>query len=201
MRRTSPATPPISAWISTVSSASTCFRSRPERTRSPNARARASSRARKLHGLSGHARFAASHEVQVDDAILGTERIFINVGGRAIVPKLAWPRSGRLSDEQLDDSGRFCAAPSGRGRRQLCRAGIRADLCVGVVLLDLVPASQRQLDLFEAANQRRQKLPPLIDRINYRYGRCAIGFGLFPPDVRAFKGHAAFHRVPERWEF
>jgi hypothetical protein len=29
----------------------------------------------------------------------------------------------------------------------------------------------------------------------------AIGFGLFPPDVRAFKGHAAFHRVPESWEF
>jgi DNA polymerase-4 len=74
-------------------------------------------------------------------------------------------------------------------------------LSVGVVLLDLVPASQHQLDLFEAANQRRQRLSPLIDRINDRYGRCAIGFGLFPPDVRAFKGHAAFHRVPERWEF
>jgi hypothetical protein len=37
--------------------------------------------------------------------------------------------------------------------------------------------------------------------INDRCGRCAIGFGLFPPDIRAFKGHAAFHRVPERWEF
>jgi hypothetical protein len=41
---------------------------------------------------------------------------------------------------------------------------------------------------------------PLVDRINDRYGRCAIGFGLFPPDVRAY-GHAAFHRVPESWEF
>ena len=41
----------------------------------------------------------------------------------------------------------------------------------------------------------------MIDRINDRYGRCAIGFGLFPPDVRAFKGHAAFHRVPERRGF
>ena len=54
---------------------------------------------------------------------------------------------------------------------------------------------------FAADNHRRQKLSPLIDRINDRYGRCAIGFGLFPPDVRAFKRHAAFHRVPERWEF
>jgi hypothetical protein len=77
-------------------------------------------------------------------------------------------------------------------------------LSVGVVLLDLVPAAMHQPDLFAAADQRRHKLSPLIDRINDRYdryGRCAIGFGLFPPDVRAFKGHAAFHRVPESWEF
>jgi DNA polymerase-4 len=74
-------------------------------------------------------------------------------------------------------------------------------LSVGVVLLDLVPAGQHQPDLFAADNDRRQKLSPLVDRINDRYGRCAIGFGLFPPDVRAFKGHAAFHRVPESWEF
>jgi hypothetical protein len=31
-------------------------------------------------------------------------------------------------------------------------------------------------------------LSPLIDRINDRYGRCSIGFGLFPRDVRAFIG-------------
>jgi DNA polymerase-4 len=74
-------------------------------------------------------------------------------------------------------------------------------LSVGVVLLDLVPAGQHQPDLFAADNHKRQRLSPLIDRINDRYGRCAIGFGLFPPDVRAFKGHAAFHRVPESWEF
>jgi hypothetical protein len=64
-------------------------------------------------------------------------------------------------------------------------------------LLDLVPASAHQPDLFDAANHRRQKLSPMIDRINDRYGRCAIGFSLLPPDVRAFKGQAAFHRVPE----
>jgi hypothetical protein len=74
-------------------------------------------------------------------------------------------------------------------------------LSIGVVLLDLVPASHHQPDLFAADNDRRQKLSPLVDRINDRYGRCSIGFGLFPSDVRAFKGHAAFHRVPESWEF
>jgi DNA polymerase-4 len=74
-------------------------------------------------------------------------------------------------------------------------------LSVGVVLLDLVPADHHQPDLFDTDSGRRQKLSPLIDRINDRYGRCSIGFGLFPTDVRAFKGHAAFHRVPEKWEF
>jgi pyruvate/2-oxoglutarate dehydrogenase complex dihydrolipoamide dehydrogenase (E3) component len=37
----------------------------------------------------GHARFASPHEVQVGEALLTTERIFINVGGRAVVP--SWP--------------------------------------------------------------------------------------------------------------
>jgi len=63
-------------------------------------------------------------------------------------------------------------------------------LSVGVVLLDLVPADHHQPDLFMADNARRQKLSPLIDRINDRYGRCSIGFGLFPSDVRAFKGRS-----------
>ncbi len=72
-------------------------------------------------------------------------------------------------------------------------------LSVGVVLLDLVPAASHQLDLFE--HQKRQRLSPVVDRINDRYGRGAIGFGLVPADVRAFRGHAAFQRVPEAWEF
>jgi DNA polymerase-4 len=74
-------------------------------------------------------------------------------------------------------------------------------ISVGVVLLDLVPADHHQPDLFAGDNLRRQNLSPLIDRMNDRYGRCSIGFGLFLSDVRAFKGHAAFHRVPEKWEF
>ncbi|MBV8133735.1 MAG: FAD-containing oxidoreductase [Alphaproteobacteria bacterium] len=37
----------------------------------------------------GHARFVSPHEVQVGETLLSAERIFINVGGRAVVP--AWP--------------------------------------------------------------------------------------------------------------
>lgn len=74
-------------------------------------------------------------------------------------------------------------------------------LSVGVVLLDLVPAARHQPDLFDYADRRRHKLSPLVDGINDRYGRGAIGFGLLAPEIRAFRGHAAFQRVPERWEF
>jgi hypothetical protein len=42
-------------------------------------------------------------------------------------------------------------------------------LSVGIVLLDLVPAGQHQPELFAPDNHRRQKLSPLIDRINNRY--------------------------------
>ena len=74
-------------------------------------------------------------------------------------------------------------------------------LSVGAVLLGLVPASRHQPDLFARDTSGHQQLSPLVDRINRRYGRCTIGFGLFPTEVREFKGHAAFRRVPESWEF
>jgi DNA polymerase-4 len=73
-------------------------------------------------------------------------------------------------------------------------------LKVGVVLLGLVPATRHQGDLF-AVQPRQQKLSPMIDRINQKFGRNTIGFGLLPPTVQHFKGHAAFQRVPEEWEF
>jgi hypothetical protein len=54
----------------------------------------------------------------------------------------------------------------------------------------VVPADRHQPDLF-ATMPGARKLALLIDRINDRYERCSTGFGLFPRDVRAFKGHAA----------
>ena len=71
---------------------------------------------------------------------------------------------------------------------------------VGIVLLGLVPAAQHQPDLF-ADNARHQKLSPLIDQINRRYGRGAIGFGKPSEQMNRFTGHAAFQRVPEAFEF
>lgn len=71
---------------------------------------------------------------------------------------------------------------------------------VGVVLLDLVPAVRHQPDLFDEG-RRRDRLSPLIDGINRKHGRDAIGFGLSSAKVKDFSGHAAFSRVPQLWEF
>jgi hypothetical protein len=52
-------------------------------------------------------------------------------------------------------------------RPTLTAGGRYKPLGVGVVLLDLVPAAQLQPDLFEAANQRRQKLSPVINCVSW----------------------------------
>jgi pyruvate/2-oxoglutarate dehydrogenase complex dihydrolipoamide dehydrogenase (E3) component len=37
---------------------------------------------------SGHARFETPHEIRIEDSVISAERIFLNVGGRAIVPDM-----------------------------------------------------------------------------------------------------------------
>ena len=76
----------------------------------------------------GHARFEGPHEVRVGEELLRAENIFLNVGGRANVPDMPGIRRHRIPHQQLDDGDRLPAAPSRRGRRQLCRAGIRPDV-------------------------------------------------------------------------
>jgi len=65
----------------------------------------------------------------------------------------------------------------------------------------LVPAVQHQPDLFASDKDRRQKLSTLIDRTKDRYGRNAIGFGLFPPPCGGSGITQPFRRVSERPEF
>lgn len=73
-------------------------------------------------------------------------------------------------------------------------------LSVGVTLLDLVPAQHHQPDLF-ADQERPNRLGPLVDGLNRRFGRNTVSFGKVPASVQKFTGHAAFQRVPESWEF
>ena len=55
----------------------------------------------------GHARFESPHEVSVGDARLTADRIFINVGARAVVPDIPGLEGRPLSDKQLHDGNRF----------------------------------------------------------------------------------------------
>ena len=54
--------------------------------------------------LQGHARFVSTHEIQVGTERLSAERIFINVGGRAVVPPIPGLREvGYLTNETVMD--------------------------------------------------------------------------------------------------
>jgi len=87
-------------------------------------------------------------------------------------PHLSWAGDlggswGETAFHETRDIGSLLACPA-----RLWRGVPRyKPLSVGVVLLDLVPVSRHQPDLFEVA--RREKLSPLIDGINDRYGRGA----------------------------
>ena len=56
-----------------------------------------------LRLLRGHARFTAPHEVEVGGETLRAPQIFINTGGRAVLPD--WPGIGQRAgaDQHLDD--------------------------------------------------------------------------------------------------
>jgi pyruvate/2-oxoglutarate dehydrogenase complex dihydrolipoamide dehydrogenase (E3) component len=77
--------------------------------------------------IHGHARFESARTVRVGDDLLEAEQIFVNVGaaqacrnaGIAVVP---------IFRQQHDNGGRLPARASGDRRRQLRRAGIRADV-------------------------------------------------------------------------
>ena len=67
-------------------------------------------------------------EVSVDGESLTAEQIFINVGGRAVVPDMPGLDDVTFLTNSYDDRRRLRPAPSDRHRRQLHRARIRADV-------------------------------------------------------------------------
>jgi hypothetical protein len=72
------------------------------------------------------------------------------------------------------------------------------------VLLDLVPASRHQPDLFAGDNQKRQKLPPLSPSSTASTtatGAARSASACFRPTCGRAKTFAAFQCVPEAWEF
>jgi pyruvate/2-oxoglutarate dehydrogenase complex dihydrolipoamide dehydrogenase (E3) component len=76
----------------------------------------------------GHARFLSPHEIQVGNDRIAAKQIFINVGGRAVVPNLTGiDRVATLTNTSILELNALAAA-SGRDRRQLYRPRVRADV-------------------------------------------------------------------------
>ena len=77
----------------------------------------------------GHARFESRARGQRRARSACTaDAIFINVGGRAVVPDMPGLDEIDVPHQQLDDGGRFSAAASDRRGRQLHRPRVRPDV-------------------------------------------------------------------------
>ena len=137
MPRTSPAAPPTTA--SCIDGAVAVDMARGQGARQGRDRLGARGRSRGLAAqawtaarvLRGHAalRVARTHVRVGDDQLLGADRIFINVGGRAAVPDMPGVGRGRRTSTNSSHPGarHRARAPGGR-RRQLHRARVRADV-------------------------------------------------------------------------
>lgn len=76
---------------------------------------------------------------------------------------------------------------------------------VGVTLLDLSPASSRQLDMFlndDAERQRWEQLTFTIDRLNKKFGKRVVSIGPWTPPPGGYAGgKIAYNRIPSAEDF
>lgn len=64
-------------------------------------------------------------------------------------------------------------AAAGKLIRPLYREGYKYQK-IGLMLLDLVPATHNQVDMFNSPNQSRKKLMQIVDQINKSYGKNTV---------------------------
>lgn len=76
---------------------------------------------------------------------------------------------------------------------------------LGVTLLDLSPATARQLDMFvndDAARQRWESITLAIDRLNAKYGRTVVSLGPWTPPPGGYAGgKISYTRIPRAEDF
>ncbi|MCP5364739.1 MAG: type VI secretion protein ImpB [Hyphomicrobiales bacterium] len=75
---------------------------------------------------------------------------------------------------------------------------------VGTTLFDLVPATARQLDLFNDDDARRQKWEAIthaIDTLNMKHGKRVVTIGPWNPPGTFTGGKIAFTRIPSAEDF
>jgi len=76
---------------------------------------------------------------------------------------------------------------------------------MGVTLLDLTPATSRQLDLFindDVARQKWETLTHITDHLNSKYGRTIISLGQWVPPPGGYAGgKISYTRIPKAEDF
>lgn len=76
---------------------------------------------------------------------------------------------------------------------------------IGVTLLDLSPASERQLDMFLGDDRERRRweaITDAMDNLNLRYGRTVLSIGPWtPPPGGNAGGNISYTRIPRAEDF
>lgn len=76
---------------------------------------------------------------------------------------------------------------------------------LGVTLLDLSPATERQLDMFvndDATRQRWERITTAIDHLNAKYGKTIVNIGPWTPPPGGYAGgKISYTRIPRAEDF
>ena len=85
--------------------------------------------------------------------------------------------------------------------RQTVPAEARIVRC-GVTLGNLIPAKDRQLDLFQPDNQKWERVTAVMDALNLSQGRRVISLGMWTPPPGGYAGgKISFTRIPSAEDF
>jgi len=91
-----------------------------------------------------------------------------------------------------------------RDARRALRPGTRI-IRLGVVLLDLSPATARQLDMFvndDDVRRRWERITAAIDRLNAKYGKTVVSLGPWMPPPGGYAGgKISYTRIPRAEDF
>jgi DNA polymerase-4 len=76
---------------------------------------------------------------------------------------------------------------------------------VGVTLLDLSPANERQLDLFlndDVVRRKCERITNVLDGLNRRFGKRVVTIGDWTPPPGGYAGgKIAYNRIPSAEDF
>jgi len=106
----------------------------------------------------------------------------------------------------VQDDFACLTALNGLWRKACAEIPVKPEIVrVGVTLLELTPANERQLDLFLNDDVKRQKcelITNTIDRLNRKFGKRVLTIGAWTPPPGGFVGgKIAYNRIPSAEDF